>query len=753
MVKRALVLLLLAGCGLDPSVLYRCNPDGGCSRAGYSCEGTYCVPDGTMLGDEDAGEVDAGEVDAGEPDAGEPDAGSIDAGLDAGVDAGIRCPNTTACAVACGFVDAGPTCQPLFCGNCAAGEHCGAVTPNTCGTSALSLDEWTWENLLPQGNTLRAAFARSRREAWFVGDSATVLFFDGERFQLVPVPVGRDVDLLAIDGNANELLVAGTNGTILSFRNGAWTNQSMGTTTWRGVTLIEPAAQAGERAVVVGNGAALRRISNSWSTVTVGSNTDLISVASSLGGLVRALSRQGSVYTLGATSFDLETPLPVGTGRSIVTIGNQFWAMGRSQLPDGGDETSLIAAGASFDAGVVLARIPYDGTAFLPQPGSGFVYVATSRGQLVRINNQGVVSQDLAANARDGDAVNAIAFLDPNTLALGGMQGKFATCINGCNLLAHYAQHSTGSSRDLFQVCGTDPSRLTVLADRNCNSDGGCSHRIFRYDPSVNGRWVTDDVASIPQAGGRLAACVDLGNEVLALTENGNTLRRASGGSFSQASTLGLGGRLVAATASGGEGSPYDRTVYLLTDQNRVIALPDSGVMGFAFTDIAGPPQQTGLWGVDYDLLTVGPNGSTTYIDRPGSMIAWNTATSGGTDSQRDLHGARQLDGGRLLVSAGDRGSLWWRTNPFDGGVRFRGVDAGTQHDFTSVWVSRRGLSVAGTSKGRVVYGVPEVGGFSESASLVGRSLNDVWGLSLPDGGLRVWVIGNNGALMSRTIP
>jgi len=371
----------------------------------------------------------------------------------------------------------------------------------------------------------------------------------------------------------------------------------------------------------------------------------------------------------------------------------------------------------------------------------------------VRINNQGVASTDLAANARDGDAVNAMAFLDANTLALGGAQGKFASCINGCTVLGHYAQHSTGSSRDLFRACGTHPSRLTVLADRNCNSDGGCSQRTFRYEPTVNGRWIIDDVGPVPQSGGKLAACVDLGDEVLAITENGNTLRRPAGGAFSISSTLALGGRLVAATASGGEGSPYDRTTYLLTDQNRVIALPDSGVMGFAFTDIVGPPQQAGLWGVDYDLMTVGPNGSATYIDRPGSMIAWNTASTGGPDSQRDLHGARLLDGGRLLVSAGDRGSMWWRANPFDGGVRFRAVDAGTQHAFTSVWVSRSGLSIAGTSKGRVVYGVPEVGTFAESPSLIGRPLNDVWGLELPDGGLRVWVLGDEGALLSRPVP
>lgn len=58
-----------------------------------------------------------------------------------------------------------------------------AITPREARAGAdhrlRSADRWCWEHPLPQGNTLGGTWARSPRDAWFVGDRGTILHWDG----------------------------------------------------------------------------------------------------------------------------------------------------------------------------------------------------------------------------------------------------------------------------------------------------------------------------------------------------------------------------------------------------------------------------------------------------------------------------------------------------------------------------------------------------------------------------------------------
>lgn len=66
-----------------------------------------------------------------------------------------------------------------------------------CGSS-----EWCWEYPKPQGNWLSAVFSLSPTATWMVGESGTVLFYDGRSFALGKT--GTDRDLKAVWASATD---------------------------------------------------------------------------------------------------------------------------------------------------------------------------------------------------------------------------------------------------------------------------------------------------------------------------------------------------------------------------------------------------------------------------------------------------------------------------------------------------------------------------------------------------------------------
>jgi len=141
-----IALLHLGSCvGLDPSLEYLCERDGGCLQSGFTCwsdgvcRGAQQPADASVDAGHDAAVVDSG-VDAAVVDAGVDaavvDAGvdaavvdsGVDAGGDAGVDAGVRDAAIPDSGVDGGCGAGTPRCQPTACGRTV--DACGA--PVTC---------------------------------------------------------------------------------------------------------------------------------------------------------------------------------------------------------------------------------------------------------------------------------------------------------------------------------------------------------------------------------------------------------------------------------------------------------------------------------------------------------------------------------------------------------------------------------------------------------------------------------------------
>ncbi len=84
-----------------------------------------------------------------------------------------------------------------------------------CGSS-----EWCWEYPRPQGNWLSAVFTLSPTASWMVGESGTVLFYDGRSFSLQKT--GSDRDLTAVWASASDDVWAVGYNLILHYDGVAW---------------------------------------------------------------------------------------------------------------------------------------------------------------------------------------------------------------------------------------------------------------------------------------------------------------------------------------------------------------------------------------------------------------------------------------------------------------------------------------------------------------------------------------------------
>lgn len=115
-----------------------------------------------------------------------------------------------------GMVDAGPGIPP---------EE-GAVT------ASCSPDGWCWENPVPQGNELRAAWAVAPTDAWFVGTGGTVLHWDGAAWTVMHAPTDDDLDVVWAS-SATDVWVRGPSAPLRHWDGASWTTaEHDGATVW-----------------------------------------------------------------------------------------------------------------------------------------------------------------------------------------------------------------------------------------------------------------------------------------------------------------------------------------------------------------------------------------------------------------------------------------------------------------------------------------------------------------------------------------
>ena len=87
---------------------------------------------------------------------------------------------------------------------------------------------WKWQNPLPQGNPLNSVWGSSGTDAFAVGNSGTIVHYDGRTWN--EISSGTTNDLYAIWGNSrNDVFVVGASGMILHYDGSTWSEMSSGT--------------------------------------------------------------------------------------------------------------------------------------------------------------------------------------------------------------------------------------------------------------------------------------------------------------------------------------------------------------------------------------------------------------------------------------------------------------------------------------------------------------------------------------------
>lgn len=778
----ALVALLgLAACGLPAGVLYTCDERGQCAREGYVCQDGLCVPPalrrdagatggggGTGGGFGGGGDAGGGTGVGGGGDTGGGSAGggSAGGGLGGGGDTGGGtgvggggdtgggagggidggggggppdggAPPCDCLAVACGFTALSATCTQAFCGYCGEGDHCGASTPGVCTPANVCVSGgWCWENPLPQGNTLNASWVQHRKSIFFVGNAATVLHFDGEKFTLMNVPLGREVDLLAVHGTGSEVWAVGTGGAVLRYDGTTWAAETSSTSA--NLFAVAAARVSGSALVLAAgaNGVIRRRLANgTWNAVTPALPEDVTALAVDEAGIFRALTAwTGRVYRSsppGASNYGFTHEATLGTfGLGLFTAAGQWYALGESQRPDGGWRSALAVAAGFFDGGQQLQQLhlPFQGLA--GEPDGEAVYLVGWGGDFARFRRDG----GLELVPTSGDDAFTAAVVEPGHVLTGGANGAMGVCLPPCTGAAHWADLSGGQAPHLRGLCGSSEAGLVAYGAGWCGGATCAAPTLERRATAGGAVWDTT-WRNVPSATDFVSCASPSPTDTWLFTDTGVGHRRRNGAWTATASFMGDAGvRAVHAHAATG-------LLYVLGRQKVIVEVNSDGVEQSRAAYAEGA--QLALWSVGWRFLSVGENSDTTFIDT--EPVGLNSSYIPDTRTKRDLHGAALVDGGLLFVTAGDDGGVAWREPWDDGWVMRPGLPP---LDYTGAWVHPSGRAWLSARRGGVVRLTSTAG--ASLAAPTREDLADVWGVTLADGGVRVWVVGAGGVILRR---
>ena len=709
--------LLFTACQLPGSsqVLYRCAPSGACGATLQCWPDGFCHPqeDGAPPrdGGSDAGPFDGGTdagSDAGLPDAGEVDggldAGPSDAGNDAGFDAGFDagpCVPLVACPASaqCGAFDAGCGFS-LECGLCSTPDECGTLGANQCALPKLCTQGFCWENPLPQGNTLLATFAFSRRAVWAVGEAGTVLFWNGERTYLVDV--GTTVDLHGVHGsNPNDVYVVGDQGTIIHFGGASWQRETTPGVYRLNVVWVAPNGTAFAGA---NGGSILKRVAGVWTEMSFSpptSTTDIVGLVGLDTGEVYATSgsRVWRLPTLSTNTWlgDTLWPAPLRDPMLMTAVGGQLFAGGKVIGQTFGTLSERLADAGWRPYGPNIPGGFSSLTATTTCP-----FVGTNGGGVTKLERDGGLSSALLS--RDG-GVFGLTPLGGDTVFVVGESGTMALVGN-----AGVRELSWGGTATVNGLCGYGDSNAygaangLIVYERRASPTGVRWDSITRTVPNVQ-RW--------------LSCFADGPNRVWVVGDDRYFLRQ-SGGVFMQGDTnnnqswLGVWG-----SATG---------PWYFTNSGAQIYWTPTGDAPMAMNNTNGAGQ--GIWGVaDDDLMVVTTNGAVRSHTAAGNNWA-DLAVPENNRVLRAVHGQRFADGG-VLYSVVGTGTTWRRIN---GTFVADAIDAG--HVLRGTWVTPQGELWAdgddggGVTQGRAVlwHLVPDAGPWAGQPSPTTRPLNTMMG-------------------------
>ncbi|MDP3153084.1 MAG: hypothetical protein Q8N23_10465 [Archangium sp.] len=753
--KRAVMVLLVAASGcddLDPAVLYRCESSGVCLQSGFVCwSDGYCravaepVDSGSGGG---GGSIGGG---GGSIGGGGGSIGGGGGGGSAGGGGGSAC---TACpATFCGYFDAG--CGETYCGGCTAGTECGVARQNRCDTPRLCTQEgWCFENPLPQGNTIRAAFVAGPREVYFVGDNATALLWNGEHHSIIPLPgVGEGVDFLGVHGTSpQDIIIVGSQGTILHYDGTSWVQEPLAFPSTPQLRAVW--ARTTKPSVAVGkNNNILRRTdAGGWNDDALTDGPiDLNDVAE---------GPDGRLYALGTYSFAQPRAglMREGDAGAALTLwdrasrpplirGNSVWVS-----PDGG----FFIAGVA-DAGAGLGRV---GLVLRRGADAGWEEVARVPDELKVV--RGFTSDDFFAAgengvflqvidggtrvARLGKSWNALAplALGPMVEGRAGQVARLSMADGGLEAI------SSGSDLNINGLCGYTSADLLAASQGTPNCTGGaCAPLSLERTPT--GRW--NPVSHVLPDSSEFVACANfvgfkwlLGDDTPFLSFHVTNMTWTVNDPRTTVPRTRNSRMWIESGVSGWITNGTPPAPSALPHVTRLVGTPLNQVPLAVFYDGGGDLITT--MGGENRAWALGQRGLAFTLASDGGL---EPAPRIGTDDFTSIASGRLRDGGALVIAAGLNGALYRE----DGAAGF--VSEGPlDGELLSAWVTDRGdafvvggdIPDGGRRQARVFQRVG-----SSWVNLPIRSdqpLKAVWSGPLADAGQGVWVGGPDGLILRR---
>jgi hypothetical protein len=625
---------------------------------------------------------------------------------------------------------------------------------------------WCWENPLPQGATLHAAFRTDARHSWFVGDMGTVLLFDGEKSRLEALPLDVPAAFYGIHGTGRtDVYVVGSDGLIFHFDGAAWAKEGLSNAL--PVTLRAVLALPEGKAVAVGEGGrALYREPSApahsrWREATTDATATLVDLVALPDGGVLALSEAGRLLSMRPDMLEWKTvPGPaapfqynasLGLGARAMAVRNGRLYVGGT--PGGGARVGLVrleedggwrgatdAGSEVFDLFVSGDELWAVGRALVQVLGPGDE-PSPALGQPPGTPPSGPSSLPWRAGVP----------LRPGEALVAGSHGVMAVARPAVGQLR---MRSQGSLRDVNAVCGFGLGAMygasTVENPRSGCNGGNCRPRVLERIEALGGAyWRSRDTMEL---GGtvELLACYAYGPNRVWLMGNDSKFFYQLGATweYGDFGYTGITGAYIS-----GWGLPDAGYTFVRAGERTLNVSPD-GLDSWTEVSVPGSVGNlTAVWGVGgNDRLLVGERGA---VHR-WMNGQWSAPLSTGfTDELLAVHGAALRAGGRRYVAAGEGGRVF---------ALEAGDEAGTATldqtpRLTSAWVSSSGAAwVAGYVDATTPFAfVARQGGpqapFEPVPVLAHRRLRSVFGLDFPDGGSVVWVAGEEGMILRHDGP
>ncbi len=605
-----------------------------------------------------------------------------------------------------------------------------------------------WESLLPQGNDVRAMFSTDERHTWLATDNGSVLFFDGERTSVLPVPTQAGLDLRAIHGcGPNDLYVVGDNATVFHFDGGSWARETLPGVVRPDLSFVQC---LGPGTAVTGRSDQqiyLRTSNGSWGSRSA-------PVASSTH---RALQHQNELWLINDTGVLLSANASswqqvtngnaqVAFPRGLLGVGQKLYTLGLvdgGQLSDGGAVTVSRLLEFPLPAGPWATVVDVPGEAVGDQvngfdtlDGEEFWFAGTING-VRRFRRDAGLSPRLLAQT-DTRTLHAVSALGPNRAFLVGSSGTYVHVEDGGAATTAHAGQRLSNVNKLCIAPTTSPTAPVILAPLNSNAN-------LTREVGPPARWPPLNSPNVARSTNWLTCAVTpQGDFLIAGTDGGLAFGSSTlPGSFTTAASYGVldWNRVW---------SSPNRLWYLLS-------APRNGSTHLLVTD--GGLTSTGavLHDLDaglVDLFGTGGYGAMVGQGRSAIFTNGHFVTQTVTGNMSVVHGATQRDGGAtVFLGAGANGAWWSRTNS----NAFVGQTPFTLATFTGVWVSALGTSyfVGGQADGGATGGwlyvrSPTGAVTTEPLPLLSAPSSIVGVDDFDAGTSTVWISGRGGSILRR---